>query len=271
MMMRCVCSVLGCGRKGSMIRNHAEFRFYEELNDFLPAESRKQTVPYSFDGHPGIKDSIEALGVPHSEVDLIVVNGQSVGFDYQLMAGDRVAVYPCFESMDISPITKLRAGPLRRTAFILDVHLGKLARLLRLLGFDSLYRNDYDDPEIVAIAAAEHRIILTRDRGLLFHGKVTHGYFVRSTKPVEQAREIVRRLDLAGGIRPFTRCIACNTEVVAVPKEAVADKLQPLTLKHYDVFSRCSGCGRIYWKGSHYDRLVPRIALATGTIESNQC
>ena len=130
----------------------AEFRFYEELNDFLKPEQRKQTVPYRFDGHPGIKDPIEALGVPHVEVDLIVVNGESVGFDYQLRDGDRVAVYPVFEALDIAPAVKLRDAPLRRTAFVVDVNLGRLARMLRLLGFDVLFSNAYGDDEIVAIA-----------------------------------------------------------------------------------------------------------------------
>lgn len=242
--------------------NRAEFRFYEELNDFLPQDHRKLTIEYRFDGNPGIKDPIEALGVPHSEVDLLVVNGRSVGFDYQLKGGDRVAVYPCFEALDISPVVKLRDAPLRRTSFVLDVHLGKLAKLLRLLGFDTLYRNDYDDPEIVEIAVAEHRIILTRDRRLLFSRKVTHGYFVRSTNSMQQAREIVARLDLAWNIAPFTRCIACNGLVEPVAKEAILPELQPLTIKYYDTFTRCRECRRIYWKGSHYDRLLGFLRLS---------
>ena len=238
----------------------AQFRFYEELNDFLRPERRKTTLDYAFDGHPGIKDAIEALGVPHSEVDLIVVNGRSVGFDYRLQGGDRVAVYPRFESFDISPVQKLREAPLRTPAFVLDVHLGKLAALLRLLGFDALYRCDYDDLEIIRISLAERRAILTRDRRLLFHKVVTHGYFVRSPDPMAQAREVLDRFDLRGIAHPFRRCLACNGLVAPVAREAIEDRLQPLTRAHYTRFSQCGQCGRVYWEGSHHARLAERVA-----------
>ena len=145
----------------------ANFRFYEELNDFLPENKRKIEYSYAFYGTPAVKDAIEAEGVPHTEVDLILVNGKSVGFDYLLQHSDRVSVYPVFETLDISPVIRLREKPLRESKFILDVHLGKLTKLLRRLGFDSNYRNDYSDPEIVNISLKEKRIILTRDRGIL--------------------------------------------------------------------------------------------------------
>ncbi|WP_422614795.1 Mut7-C RNAse domain-containing protein [Methylobacter svalbardensis] len=158
----------------------AEFRFYAELNDFLPPKQRMRTIHYRFSGHPGIKDPIEVFGVPHPEVELIIVNGQSVGFDYQLQAGDRVAVYPVFKNLDISALIKLRekSSP-NNPHFILDVNLGKLAKLMRLLGFDSLYRNDYWDAELVNIAVSEQRIVLTRDRRLLYAKQISHGYWVR--------------------------------------------------------------------------------------------
>jgi uncharacterized protein with PIN domain len=245
----------------------AEFRFYEELNDFLPVRQRRQTVRYAFNGRPAIKDPIEALGVPHTEVDLIVVNGQSVGFDYHLQDGDRVAVYPCFEAFDLSPIVKLRESPLRQTAFILDVHLGKLARFLRLLGFDALYRNDYDDDELVQISAREHRILLTRDRRLLFHKTITHGYFLHSTNAMEQTREVIERFDLTGNVRLFTRCSECNGAIAPVAKEAVLDRLQPLTRRHFHEFVQCAGCGRVYWKGSHYGRLAARLSRVVGSMD----
>lgn len=196
----------------------AQFRFYEELNDFLPKEKRKRIFSFEFNGNPGIKDPIEALGVPHTEVDLILVNGASVGFHYQLQNDDFVSVYPVFESLDISPIAVLREKPLRRTAFVLDVHLGKLARLLRLLGFDVKYENNYDDPEIVQISVAENRIILTRDRRLLFAKAVTHGYWVRSTNAMQQVDEVLNRFDLRDCIAPFHRCIVCNGEIHPVNK-----------------------------------------------------
>ena len=157
----------------------ADFRFYEELNDFLPPELRKRTFTYTFNGTPAVKDAIEAIGIPHSEVDLVLIDGQSVDFARHLRHGVRVAVYPMFERLDVTRVTRLRPRPLRRIRFVLDVHLGTLARYLRLLGFDTLYRNDYDDHQIVRLAHEDARIILTRDLGLLKHGAVTHGRWVR--------------------------------------------------------------------------------------------
>ena len=247
-------------RKNERAFEHAaEFRFYEELNDFLKPEQRKQTVAYRFNGHPGIKDPIEALGVPHVEVDLIVVNGESVGFGYQLQNGDRVAVYPVFESLDVSPIVKLREKPLRNVAFVVDVNLGRLARLLRLLGFDVLFSNAYGDDEIVAISEAQHRIVLTRDRRLLHAKAVTHGYWVRSVWPRRQVDEVVRRFDLAGQIRPFSRCADCNGLIAPVAKAAVAAQLEPKTKKYYEKFYRCADCGKVYWEGSHVGKLRERF------------
>jgi uncharacterized protein with PIN domain len=244
------------GRKQRREFAHAaEFRFYEELNDFLPAEKRKRTVTYRFDGHPGIKDAIEAQGVPHVEVDLIVVNGESAGFEYQLQDGDRVAVYPVFEALDISPVVKLREKPLRRTAFVVDVNLGRLARRLRLAGFDTLFSNAYRDEEIVKIAAAEHRIVLTRDRRLLHAKAVTHGAWVRAVQVDRQFEEVVRRFDLAGQIRPFSRCAACNGIIEPVAKADVLEQLEPKTKKYYDTFFRCTGCGKVYWEGSHVGKV----------------
>ena len=235
--------------------NTATFRFYEELNDFLQPEQVKQSFPYVFNGHPAIKDAIEALGVPHTEVDLIVVNGNSVDFAYQLRPHDRVAVYPVFEGMDISPIVKLRTKPLRDTRFILDVHLGKLAGLLRMLGFDSLYRNDYSDDEIIQIALNEHRIILTRDLGILKHRTVTHGCYLHNTKPEDQLREIVHRLQLQDQSHPFTRCISCNGELKPVNKQDILDRLPPRTAQIFNTFYQCTRCDKIYWPGSHYDNM----------------
>lgn len=232
-------------------RHLAEFRFYEELNDFLPAPRRKQTLRYGFNGHPGVKDPIEAFGVPHTEVDLIIVNSESVGFDYPLQDGDRVAVYPVFESFDISPLVRLRARPLRQTAFIADVNLGKLARRLRMLGFDVLYHNRYRDDEIATIAAEEHRIVLTRDRRLLFIKRITHGYWVRSVQPHEQVQEVLSRFDLSRQIKPFRRCIACNGLLQAVDKASVFHQLEPKTQLYYQHFYRCGDCGKVYWEGSH--------------------
>ena len=233
----------------------AQFRFYGELNDFLSPGRRQVTFAHSFDGHPSVKDTIEALGVPHPEVDLLLVNGESVDFTCQLADGDRVSVYPVFESIDVTPVVRVRPRPLRETRFVLDTHLGRLAGYLRLLGFDAMYRNDFEDEELARLSGAEHRILLTRDRGLLKRSVVTHGFCVRSPHPQRQLAEVLRRCDLFGSIAPFTRCMRCNGELEAVRKEDVADRLLARTREHYHEFWVCRSCRWLYWRGSHYDRL----------------
>lgn len=237
----------------------AEFRFYAELNDFLPPKQRMRTIHYRFSGHPGIKDPIEVFGVPHPEVELIIVNGQSVGFDYQLQAGDRVAVYPVFKNLDISVLIKLRekSSP-NNPRFILDVNLGKLAKLMRLLGFDSLYRNDYRDAELVNIAVSEQRIVLTRDRRLLYAKQISHGYWVRRVDVESQIDEVLQRFDLYGLINPFARCLVCNGVLVPVGKADILDRLEPKTRLYYEDFHQCADCRRIYWEGSHMENMRKR-------------
>ncbi len=237
------------------VQKSALFRFYEELNDFLPKQKRKTDFTYAFLGNPSVKDAVEAIGVPHVEVDLILVNGKSVTFQYHLQAQDRISVYPVFEQFDISSVTRLRAHTLRNPSFILDVHLGKLAKYLRLLGFDTLYRNDYEDSEIVSISCSQGRIILTRDVGLLKHDSVSHGYWLRSQHPSKQLYEVIKHFDLYTNINPFSRCIECNGHIYPVCKDLIEHYLKPGTKRHYNEFYQCQQCGRIYWKGSHYQRM----------------
>ncbi len=248
----------------------ATFRFYEELNDFLPAQRRKVPFTYEFNGNPAVKDAIEALGVPHTEIDLILANGRSVDFQYHLNDNDMISVYPVFESIDISPVTRLRPKPLREPKFILDVHLGKLAKYLRMLGFDTRYRNDYDDPEIVRISIVEHRAILTRDIGLLKNSAVTHGYWLRSTQTSEQLREVVARFDLTGIIRPFSRCTVCNGLIKTVPKKSIAEKLKPNTKRFFNTFYQCNDCGRVYWRGSHYERMKALVKSIRNQVDGKE-
>jgi uncharacterized protein with PIN domain len=248
-------------------RNRSTFRFYEELNDFLPAMRRKTAFEYAFDGTPSVKDAIEAIGVPHTEVDLILVNGESVDFRHLLRGGERVAVYPAFERLDIAGLTRLRPAPLRDPRFVLDVHLGRLARYLRLAGFDTSYANDYDDATVVRIALTERRIILTRDVGILKQRVVTHGYWVRNTAPRVQLREIVAALDLAARIRPFTRCMRCNGSLRDAARQEIVDRVPAAIAREHDQFRVCSDCGRVYWRGSHYDRLV---RLLDEILDSNR-
>lgn len=239
--------------------NEAQFRFYEELNDFLPSQKKKKSFIYQFRGKPSVKNAVEAIGIPHTEVDLIIANGESVGFDYHLRSGDHISVYPVFEGIDISPIVKLREKPLRRSAFICDVHLGKCARLLRMLGLDTLYQNDYDDPKIIAVSVTQNRILLTRDQKLLHAKVITHGYRIRSQNPYEQVREVVKRFDLHNRIKPFVRCIACNGMIREVKKEKIVELLEPKTRKYYNEFYQCESCKKVYWKGSHYIKMKQTI------------
>lgn len=184
------------------------------------------------------------------------MNGHPVGFAHRLADGDRVSVYPVFEAFDISPVSPVRPRPLRVVRFAADVHLGRLAGYLRLGGFDTLYRNDWDDRELAETAVAEKRIVLTRDRGLLMRAIVTHGHLVRETRPRAQLTEVLERFDLWSSLRPFTRCSVCNSPVEAVPKEEVVSELPARTARFYDDFRRCSGCGRLYWQGAHHRSLL---------------
>lgn len=232
-----------------------QLRFYEELNDFLPPQKRKTTFAHELTRRTSVKDLIESFGVPHTEIEVILVNGQSVDFSYIVQPGDRISVYPMFESLDVTPLIRLRDKPLREPRFVIDANLGQLARYLRLLGFDVIYRNDFADREVARIANREKRIVLTRDRALLQHKIITHGYFVRADKPREQVHEVLTRLQLYGALRPFTRCLRCNGELEDVDKEAVLHQLQSKTRKYYERFRRCKNCGQAYWRGSHFERM----------------
>jgi uncharacterized protein len=233
----------------------AYFRFYEELNDFLPQEKRKKLFPYEFNGTPSIKDAVEAIGVPHVEVDLILVNSLSVDFSYKLKNADSVSVYPVFESFDIAPVTHLREKPLRDLKFVADVHLGKLTKYLRLCGFDTYYRTDLNDEEIIDLSLSDKRVILTRDKGLLKNKKVTHGYYIRSRYPRYQLKEVFLRFDLKNLIASFTRCMECNGLLRNVIKKEILDRLLPKTRQYYRKFKMCNDCNRIYWNGSHWQNM----------------
>jgi uncharacterized protein with PIN domain len=237
----------------------AFFRFYAELNDFLPLERQQVEFEHCLKDRASIKDTIEALGVPHPEVDLILVNGESVNFSYLVQPDNRISVYPVFRSIDLGSISGVRPSPLSRTRFVADVHLGKLASYLRLLGFDTLYQNNYVDEVLADLANQEQRILLTQDRALLKRSVVTYGYYVRSHYPLHQANEVLHRFHLVGQMTPLSRCLRCNGLLEVVSKESISEHLPPLTRIHYDEFTRCQVCQRIYWKGAHYGRLQQLI------------
>ncbi len=231
----------------------AQFRFYEELNDFLPPGRRQVDIRHDFERRASVKDMIESLGVPHTEIEIVLVNGHSVDFSHIVQDGDRISVYPVFEALDVSSLIRLRPEPLRKPRFVVDCNLGRLARYLRLLGLDCSYENDFDDETVARISEQQHRIVLTRDRRLLHRKAVTHGFFVRSDEPKQQVREVLQRLDLYRTVRPFTRCTRCNGRLEAAAKDAVDHLLESKTRRYYDRFFRCVCCEQVYWQGSHHE------------------
>jgi hypothetical protein len=247
----------------------ADFHFYAELNDFLPPKKRHVTITHVFEERASIKDIIESLGVPHPEVDYIEVNSKPVDFSYIVTDSDRIHVYPISAATEnTSSVSLVRPQPLKFPRFVLDIHLGKLATSLRMLGFDTLYRNDYDDLELAQISASEERILLTRDKGLLMRSLVTHGYYVRETNPERQVGEVMRRFDLIKFVKPLQRCLRCNGLLEPVAKESILDKVPPNIQQHIDEFCRCCECAQIYWKGSHYERMQEFIKGITSSNEA---
>lgn len=231
------------------------FQFHAELNFFLATNKRNVKFSQSFEESPSIKDAIESQGVPHPEVDLIIVNGESVDFSYLLQDGDEINVYPISQSNNIPHSISVRPEPLTIHRFVLDVHLGKLASSLRMLGFDTLYRNDYGDEELAEISSREKRILLTRDTGLLKRSIVTYGYYVRHTNPQKQLLEILERFELRKVVKPFKRCINCNGLLTPIDKEIVLDRIPPKVKEIVNEFHSCQDCHQIFWKGSHYDKM----------------
>ena len=236
-------------------------RLYAELNDFIPIQNRHKSHLITCDDHCTIKHIIESLGIPHTEIEIILANGNSVDYAYIPKSGDYISVYPVFEALDISPLLKIRKTVLRKPAFVLDTHLGKLATYLRMVGLDSIYNNSASDDELAHISSSQNRILLTKDRGLLKRKIITHGYIVRNIFPKDQLIEVIHKFDLKRQLRPFTICLRCNGALVQVDKSKVSELLEESTLKYYDEFWFCIGCGKLYWKGSHYQSM--RLFLDT--------
>jgi uncharacterized protein len=235
-------------------------RFYEELNDFLPQIRRKTDIDFPFTGRRSVKDLIESFGVPHVEVDLILVNGVSVDFGYIINDGDRISVYPVFETLSMEGVTRLRPSPLRETKFIADVHLAALARKLRFLGFDVDFNPDRDDPELAEISKMEKRVLLTRNRRLLMRRNVSRGIIIRNTDPMKQVIEVINRLDLWSTIKSFSRCIECNGTIRELPASGeeyteLKNTIPEGVIAWCDEYYICGSCKKIYWKGSHYLKL----------------
>ena len=242
------------------------FRFHGDLCDFLPANQRNRWIEYALDSAPegavAVKHPIEALGAPHPEVELILVNGVPASFAHRLQDGDEVRVYPQGCAPVVRSPVRLRPQLERPPRFLLDTHLGRLAAYLRMLGFDAAYGNDYDDEQLATLAHGDRRVLLTRDRGLLKRKIVAHGFCVRQTRPSSQLVDIIRRYALAPEANPWSRCVRCNGLLEPVDKAEILDCLEPKTKLYYDEFQRCTACAQIYWRGSHHERMRSFLADA---------
>lgn len=229
--------------------------FHHSLNDFVTPALNDTEIIHDLNRKASVKDMIESFNVPHTEVELILVNGAAVDFNYIVQDKDCIRVYPVCENSGMATSLRLRSEPSWPPVFVADANLGKLARYLRLLGFDCLYRNDSDDDAMAKIASEQQRILFTRDRALLQRRMIAHGYFVRADMPKVQVREVLKRFNLYTLIKPLTRCTHCNGKLMEIDKRKIEHRLEPLTRQHYDRFLICSECDQIYWEGSHCMRV----------------
>jgi uncharacterized protein with PIN domain/sulfur carrier protein ThiS len=226
----------------------ATFRFDDGLAAFLAKDFRGRSFSYTCARAATLKNAIEALGIPHTEVGGVVVNGEPATLQRIVRENDVIEVHP-------PGIEKVGSVPI----FLADAHLGGLARFLRMLGFDTVHRNALDDAEIRRLASDENRIVLTRDRELLKCREIRRGCYVRALKPENQLQEVAERYGLGPLARPFTLCLHCNLVLEAIDKRAVAHRVPENVLSVHQTFSYCRGCDHVYWPGSHYERM--RAAL----------
>jgi uncharacterized protein len=240
------------GMLGTVAGHEAEITFAAELALFLrPSRRPGRSVTVACDGVSTIGHLVESLGVPLTEVGPITVNGNRVAPGYRPEGGDVATV-------SATP----RPQPLASARFVLDVHLGTLARRLRLLGVDTAYASDRDDDALIEQANAEQRVLLTQDRGLLRRRRLWRGAYVRGARPDEQLADVLGRF--APPLAPWTRCTACNGILSTARKADVEQLLMPGTRRTYQDFSRCERCGRVYWRGAHSSKLEAVVESALG-------
>ena len=232
-------------------------KFHEDLRFFLKSKANSEVIERVLAEKASVKDVIESCGVPHPEVDLILVNGKPIDFYHLIVKEADIDLYPVRSQCLLFKEKRLQARSIVR--FVADGHLGTLARNLRLLGFDVVYDRQAQDRQLLSVMEHENRALLTRDRRLLMHAIVRHGYCPRSQDADDQTIEVIHRFDLFDSITPFTRCLRCNAPLQKVPKADVIEKLEPLTKIYYQEFRRCTGCGQIYWAGSHFSKLQRRL------------
>jgi uncharacterized protein len=226
----------------------ASFRFGGDLGRFLKREYRECAFSYACARAATLKNAIEALGVPHTEVGLVTVNGEPATLQRIVREGDAIEIHPW-------KMRKTGSVPI----FLADAHLGGLARFLRMAGFDTLHAPHLEDVEIRRIAQLERRVVLTRDRELLKCRDVTSGYYVRALKPQAQLHEVAARYGLAAQARPFTLCLNCNLPLQPVEKAHIVKRVPEQVSQLHDSFMHCHGCDRVYWPGSHYERMAATL------------
>lgn len=230
-------------------------RCYAELNNFLPNERQYSTFSFIRPQNTRIGILLKEIEIPIENVDLILVNGESVDASYILQENDRISLYPVFETFDISSVTKLSERPLRQPRFVVDVHLGKLANYLRMFGFDTLYKNNFSSEDLLLISNNEGRTLLSKNKSLLDNGSLTRAFFIKDTDPRFQLIDVLERFDLFSSARPFTRCITCNSLLQHVDKHSIRSRIPPKVLEYCDEYQHCTTCDQIYWKGSHYTHM----------------
>ena len=235
-------------------------RFYGNLNALLSkGRQKKKSIKRRLPTSTSVKDLIEGCGIPHTEVDFILANNKAVDFSYLVTDNDRISIYPIFYNLIDEPPLHLQPQTLSSPLFLVDVNLGKLARYLRLTGFDTAYQNNIQDDALITQMQKEDRILLTRDRKLLMRKVVQYGYLPRSDDPVQQLQEVLERFNLFDDVDAFSRCPRCNGSLQKVAKDDVLSQLETLTKRHYDTFSQCPDCKQVYWPGSHRRRLPPKL------------
>jgi uncharacterized protein with PIN domain len=243
-----------------------ELSFHGYLPQLLSRTFRGQSdLLYELERKTSIKDLIESLGVPHTEIDRIIVNNANkVDFSYIVMPADRIKVYPVSSQTDFFSPSRIRPALPHGFKFMCDVNVGKLARWLRIFGFDTVYENNFEDDELAEMASKTQRILLSKDCNLLKRKKVIWGHLVRVNDPIEQIVDVVQLFQLERLIQPYRRCLRCNGQLLRVEKEKVDHLLEPLTRKYYTVFHQCNTCCQVYWQGSHRSGMEANLQAVLG-------
>ncbi|MCB2184030.1 MAG: Mut7-C ubiquitin/RNAse domain-containing protein [Desulfobulbaceae bacterium] len=246
-------------------------QFQGNLVELLPKKfQRLDCVRVELSRKSSVKDVIESYGIPHPEVEKILADGRDVDFEFAICGNEKIDVFPISADSDFSKTSLLRNESIAEPRFLIDVNVGKLASKLRFLGFDTFFDPNLGDETLAAISSCQRRILLTKDRNLLKRKIVTFGHLVRAGKPKDQLLEVVRLFRLKEKINPFTRCLQCNGLLAAVTKREILHLLEPLTKKYFDVFYQCPCCRKIYWPGSHRDRMEIELQTILGREENQE-